>query len=99
MSTMATSGWPGGPTVSQRKLPISGTVTSLRTSKPTFSVQYFSASSWSCTHSWAVAMLIMLVLLVSRVCVVGVGPRGGLTQSTATGAAASSRNVRTCGRP
>ena len=92
---MATSGCPGGPTASQRKLPISGTVTSLRTSKPTFSVQYFRASSWSCTHSWAVAMLIMLVLLVSR----GWGPwSAGSTQSTATGRAASSRNVRTCGR-
>jgi hypothetical protein len=32
------SGWLAGPTVSQRKLPISGSVTSARTSKPSFSV-------------------------------------------------------------
>jgi hypothetical protein len=38
MSTMATSGCPTGPTVSQRKSPSSSTVTSLRTSKPTFFV-------------------------------------------------------------
>jgi hypothetical protein len=38
MSTMAMSGWPAGPTVSQRKFPSSSTVTSLRTSNPTFFV-------------------------------------------------------------
>ena len=37
MSTIATS-WPGTPTESQRKFPISGTVTSSRTSKPSLSV-------------------------------------------------------------
>ena len=59
MSTMAMSSWSRGPTDSHRKLPISGTVTSSRTSKPTFSVQKASASSWSCTQSWAVLMRIM----------------------------------------
>jgi hypothetical protein len=38
MSVTATSGWPGTPTLSQRKLPISGTVTSSRSSRPSFSV-------------------------------------------------------------
>ena len=38
ISTMAVSPPPGGATVSQRKLPISGMVTSSRTSKPSFSV-------------------------------------------------------------
>ena len=38
ISTIAMSGWPAGPTVSQRKLPISGSVTSERTSMPSFSV-------------------------------------------------------------
>jgi hypothetical protein len=38
MSVMATSGWPGTPTLSQRKFPISGTVTSSRSSIPSFSV-------------------------------------------------------------
>ena len=38
INTMATSGWPTGPTVNQRKLPISGTVTSERTSKPSLFV-------------------------------------------------------------
>jgi hypothetical protein len=36
--TMDISGWPEGPTVSQRKLPNSGMVTSERTSMPSFSV-------------------------------------------------------------
>jgi hypothetical protein len=38
ISAIATSGWPAGPTVSQRKLPSSATVTSLRTSMPSFLV-------------------------------------------------------------
>jgi hypothetical protein len=38
ISTIATSCWPGGATVSQRKLPSSGTVTSTRTSMPIFCV-------------------------------------------------------------
>jgi hypothetical protein len=58
MSTMAIWSWSRGPTDSQRKLPISGTVTSSRTSKPTLSVQKVSASSWSCTQSWAVLIRI-----------------------------------------
>ena len=58
MSTMATSSWSGGPTVSQRKLPISATVTSSSTSKPTLSVQKSSASSWSCTQTWVVLIRI-----------------------------------------
>ena len=37
-SARATSSCPGRPTVSQRKPPISGTVTSARTSMPSFSV-------------------------------------------------------------
>ena len=36
--TIAMSSWPGGADVSQRKSPISGMVTSERTSKPSFSV-------------------------------------------------------------
>src|SRR5215217_8787226 len=57
---METSSWPGGPTVSQRNVSSrSGSETSCRTSIPTFSVQYFSATSWSCTHKWALAILIM----------------------------------------
>ena len=36
--TIATSSWPAGLTVSQRKSPISGRVTSERTSMPSFSV-------------------------------------------------------------
>ena len=36
--TIATSSWPAGLTVSQRKLPISGIVTSARTSMPSLSV-------------------------------------------------------------
>src|SRR6201988_2336643 len=60
MSTIDTSSWPGGPTVSQRKVSSkSGSETSWRTSIPTFSVQYFSATSWSWTHRWALAILIM----------------------------------------
>ena len=38
MSTIDMSSCPGGPTVSQRKSPISGSVTSARTSMPTFCV-------------------------------------------------------------
>jgi hypothetical protein len=38
MSTIAMSGWLGGPTVSQRKSPSSGRVTSERTSMPSFVV-------------------------------------------------------------
>jgi hypothetical protein len=38
MRVMATSGCPGTPTLSQRKLPSSGTVTSSRSSIPSFSV-------------------------------------------------------------
>ena len=38
ISTIPTSSCPGGPTVSQRKLPNSGSVTSERTSMPSFSV-------------------------------------------------------------
>ena len=38
ISTIAMSSWPAGPTVSQRKLPISAIVTSARTSMPSFSV-------------------------------------------------------------
>ena len=38
ISTIEMSGCPTGPTVSQRKSPISAIVTSMRTSKPTFSV-------------------------------------------------------------
>ena len=38
ISTIETSGCPAGPTVSQRKSPISGSVTSARTSMPSFSV-------------------------------------------------------------
>ena len=38
ISTIEKSGWPAGPTVSQRKSPISAIVTSARTSKPSFSV-------------------------------------------------------------
>jgi hypothetical protein len=59
ISTISTSSWPGGPTVSQRKSPISAIVTSERSSMPTFSVQNSSASSWSCTHSCAVEILII----------------------------------------
>ena len=36
MRTIAMSGCPAGPTVSQRKFPISGMVTSERTSMPSF---------------------------------------------------------------
>jgi hypothetical protein len=36
ISVIAMSGWPTGPTVSQRKLPISASVASLRTSNPSF---------------------------------------------------------------
>src|ERR1700758_3707810 len=53
------SSCPGGPAVSHRKLPSSGSETSSRTSMPTFSVQYFNATSWSCTQSWALEILIM----------------------------------------
>ena len=38
ISTIATSGCPAGLTVSQRKSPSSGSVASVRTSKPSFSV-------------------------------------------------------------
>ena len=38
ISTIDTSFWPGGPTVSQRKSPISGSVASARTSMPSLSV-------------------------------------------------------------
>ena len=38
ISTIPISGCPGGPTVSQRKSPISGTVTSTRTSIPSLRV-------------------------------------------------------------
>jgi hypothetical protein len=38
ISTIETSSCPAGPTVSQRKSPISGSVTSARTSMPSFSV-------------------------------------------------------------
>src|SRR5512139_1940763 len=34
---------------------------------PTFSVQYFRATSWSCTHRWALAILIMATTLRSAV--------------------------------
>src|SRR4051794_9953403 len=61
ISTIETSSWPGGPTVSQRKSPISGSVASERTSKPTLSRQKASASSWSCTQSCVVTILIMVV--------------------------------------
>src|SRR5215211_205684 len=64
ISTTAMSGWPGGATVSQRKSPSSASVTSDCTSKPTFSVQNASASSWSCTHSWTVPILIIVSSLV-----------------------------------
>ncbi len=60
MSTSAMSSWSRGATVSQRKLPISGIVTSSRTSKPTLSRQNASASSWSWTQSWVVLMRIMV---------------------------------------
>jgi hypothetical protein len=36
ISTTAMSSWPAGPTVSQRKSPISAIVTSERTSQPSF---------------------------------------------------------------
>ena len=39
MSVIATSGWPGTPTLSQRKFPISGTVTSSRSSSPSSVVE------------------------------------------------------------
>ena len=45
ISTIAMSGCPGGDTASQRKFPISGTVTSDVTSIPTLRVQKSSASS------------------------------------------------------
>ena len=38
ISTIAMSSWPAGLTVSQRKSPISGMVTSARTSMPSLSV-------------------------------------------------------------
>jgi hypothetical protein len=57
ISTIETSFCPGGPIVSQRKFPSSGTVTSVCTSIPTFFVQNSSAASWSCTHSCVVAIL------------------------------------------
>ena len=57
--TIETSSWPGGPTVSQRKSPSSGRVTSARTSIPTLSVQNPSASSWSWTQSCALAIFII----------------------------------------
>ena len=58
MSTIETSSWPGGETVSHRKLPISGMVTSERISMPIFSVQKARASSWSWTHSCILAIFI-----------------------------------------
>src|SRR4051794_19908208 len=67
---MAMSGWAGGPTVSQRKSPISAMVTSERTSKPSFLVQNSRASSWSRTHSWVVESLIMASTLIARRAVV-----------------------------
>src|SRR4051794_27444838 len=60
------SSWPGGPTVSQRKLPISAIVTSERTSNPILLVQKSRASSWSRTHSWVVESLIMGSTLIAR---------------------------------
>src|SRR5882757_6075721 len=95
ISTIDTSSWPGGPIVSQRKVSSkSGNETSWRTSIPTFSVQYFSATSWSWTHKWALAIFIMgttlrsvpAARLLPMCCLAnpGVGGRTGVAFEDAT---------------
>src|SRR4051794_23818405 len=59
ISTSVGNSWPGAPTVTQRKSPSSGNEASSRTSKPTFSVQNVTASSWSSTQTCAVLILII----------------------------------------
>src|SRR5208283_1583653 len=53
ISTTAKSGWLGGLTVSQRKAPSSGIVTSLRISQPSLLTERSSDSPWSLTQSCA----------------------------------------------